>query len=243
MDYVNICELIKPYLESKSEILPDAIRTQLFKALAARKYWDDINAMNAWWDKLTPAARQYELTWWDYLLNPNKKEERNIRGKVYSEFIVVSDQIRYWEKLSDHGLPSEAKIKYDQLVEFADHKAKRVGELNRLSPTNTKAKHAQNNHPSKAATQIESGTVTNLTRNKIRRNILDPIIERAITQAGTAEFAEVFLALKDFALAGERPFTGEVNGSSLFYTNASDEIVSLGPDALRQRLKRRSKAN
>ena len=79
-----------------------------------------------------------------------------------------------------------------------------------------------------------------LTRvHKLRRNILDPAIDKAVKKAESNNLAEVYLALKELALAEEPPFTGEINGNSLLYTNSNNELKSFNREALRQRLKRR----
>jgi hypothetical protein len=100
-------------------------------------------------------------------------------------------------------------------------------------------------HPSQnaPATNVETAPVTTPapvnTTNKTRRDILDPAIDKAIQQADNMESAEVYLKLKELALAGELPFTGVIDGIALCYTNANDKQAKLTKAALGQRLKRR----
>ncbi len=75
--------------------------------------------------------------------------------------------------------------------------------------------------------------------NKLRRNNLDPAIDKAIKQAGNMELADVYLKLKALALDEENPFTGALNGNALCYTNDDNEKAELSKEALRKRLKNR----
>jgi hypothetical protein len=81
------------------------------------------------------------------------------------------------------------------------------------------------------------------TRDKARRNILDPAFDRAIATAGSEDTAAVFLALKEAALIGEAPFTGEVTDGKLFYTTDDDRVDYLTKERLRHRLRPRKRAN
>ena len=79
---------------------------------------------------------------------------------------------------------------------------------------------------------------------KIRKNSLDPIIDKAIKIAGNFETADVFQALKELAMSGENPpFSSLVEGDSLCYTNDNDKPAKLSKAALGKRLKRRKDAN
>lgn len=75
--------------------------------------------------------------------------------------------------------------------------------------------------------------------NKLRRNNLDPAIDKAIKLAGNMELADVYLELKELALAGEKPFTGALDGNALCYTNDDNDEAKLNKEALRKRLKNR----
>ncbi|CAE6878720.1 hypothetical protein [Paraburkholderia domus] len=77
---------------------------------------------------------------------------------------------------------------------------------------------------------------------KIRRNILDPAIEKATGMTGNKDTAAVFLALKNMALNGEAPFTGQVSNGNLCYTDDNNTVVYLTKNALRARLRRRQRA-
>ena len=78
-----------------------------------------------------------------------------------------------------------------------------------------------------------------VAKNKLRRNNLDPAIDKAIEQAGNKELADVYLKLKELALAGEKPFTGEIDGDALRYTNDNNNPAKLTKEALGKRLKNR----
>lgn len=75
-------------------------------------------------------------------------------------------------------------------------------------------------------------------RHKLRTNTLDGPISKAITLARSLDTAPVFLALRELALNGEVPFTGEVVSDSLCYTNDDNKHAVLTKNALGKRLKR-----
>lgn len=77
------------------------------------------------------------------------------------------------------------------------------------------------------------------TKRKARRNFLDPVIDQAIEQAGSKELQEVYLKLKELALSSEPPFTGEIDGNGLCYTDDNDQRAILNKESLRKRLLRR----
>ncbi len=85
----------------------------------------------------------------------------------------------------------------------------------------------------------DSTPSVNVRANKLRRNTLDPAIDKAIQQAGNYDLADVYLKLKSIALDNEMPFTGEIQGDALCYTNDDNEPDKLTKEALRVRLKRR----
>jgi hypothetical protein len=78
-----------------------------------------------------------------------------------------------------------------------------------------------------------------LSRNKERRNILDPAIDKAINLAKNTNVADVYLQLKELAIQQEKPFTGFIDGEALCYTNDNDQPAKLTKNALRKRLKNR----
>ena len=75
--------------------------------------------------------------------------------------------------------------------------------------------------------------------NKLRRNNLDPAIDKAIKQAGNMELADVYLKLKELALSGESPFTGMFEGDALCYTNDNNDPAKLSKESLGKRLNNR----
>lgn len=75
-------------------------------------------------------------------------------------------------------------------------------------------------------------------RTKLRNNVLDTPIEKAIQQAKSLETSAVFLKLKELALAGEQPFTGLVDGPALLYTDDNtNKVKGLTKAGLEKRLK------
>jgi hypothetical protein len=71
------------------------------------------------------------------------------------------------------------------------------------------------------------------------RNLLDPAIDKAIDQAKSMEFADVYLQLKSLALDEEKPFTGIVlKEGALEYTD-DDNNKPFTKNALQKRLKKR----
>lgn len=73
-----------------------------------------------------------------------------------------------------------------------------------------------------------------------RRHYLDPIIERAIAQAGQDDTAHVWIKLKDMALNSEGPLLGtfQERTGAIEYTDSRNKVARLTQDALRKRLKR-----
>jgi hypothetical protein len=69
-------------------------------------------------------------------------------------------------------------------------------------------------------------------------NILDNVIRMAIDKAGSTNNAAVFLELKELALVEIIPFTGEVIGAGLEYTNFQNKKVVFSKNALAKRLRR-----
>lgn len=79
---------------------------------------------------------------------------------------------------------------------------------------------------------------------RLRRDILDSAIDKAIKNAGNEEPAAVFVALRELALKGEAlPFNGLAEGPALLYTDAANKVVPFTKDALSKRLKRRRLAD
>jgi hypothetical protein len=74
-------------------------------------------------------------------------------------------------------------------------------------------------------------------RHKLRTNLLDVPIQKAIRQANSFDTAAVYSELKDMALAGEKPFTGVFIGSAICYTNDNNEVAKLTKNALAKRIK------
>lgn len=96
-----------------------------------------------------------------------------------------------------------------------------------------------------ASTKIE--TVNGIDKQNsnctftLRRNSLDPAIDKAINLAGNTNLADVYLQLKELALQEEKPFNGLTEGNALCYTNDNGEPARLTKNALGKRLKSRAR--
>ena len=93
-------------------------------------------------------------------------------------------------------------------------------------------------HSSAATT---SNSHTNIYRHKLRTNILDAPIDKAISQAGCLQTADVYVKLKEIALNAEAPFSGLSEEGALYYTNEKDQRDKLTKNALDKRLAKRRK--
>lgn len=92
---------------------------------------------------------------------------------------------------------------------------------------------------SKAGFDVDGKLAPVPQANKLRTNTLDPAIDKAIEQAGCTTLAQVYLELKGLAIEECKPFTGEVDGGSLCYTDDENKPAKLSRNALGKRLKRR----
>lgn len=94
-----------------------------------------------------------------------------------------------------------------------------------------------------SATSSVTADMTRAKAKKARQNFLDAPIDRAIKTAGSDVAAAVFLALKNMALEGKDPFTGEISkAGGLYYTNEGNALDELTLERLSSRLSRRRKA-
>ncbi len=73
-----------------------------------------------------------------------------------------------------------------------------------------------------------------------RTDILGPVIEKAIKNAGSPTTASVYLELRSLALQEEPPFKGFSDKGALSYTSANGEVKLLTKEALHKRLQRRA---
>lgn len=76
------------------------------------------------------------------------------------------------------------------------------------------------------------------TQHRTRRNSLDAPIEKAIKAAGSIASSDVWVQLRESALRGDPPFTGEIEGSTLHYTNDDNQVKPLTKAALKKRIER-----
>ncbi|SAL33492.1 hypothetical protein AWB71_01818 [Caballeronia peredens] len=99
--------------------------------------------------------------------------------------------------------------------------------------------------PVKSAVDVISATTSPTVRHslKVRRNVLDTAIERAIEKAQNEKTADVFLVLRDMALNEVPPFTGTLEDGALMYTNEKGEVAPLSKGRLDGRLRRRRQAS
>lgn len=88
-------------------------------------------------------------------------------------------------------------------------------------------------------TKNKQTEISKTSQIKNNRNLLDPAIDEAINQAGNMETADVYLKLKELAISGYNPFTGEIEGDALCYTNDNNSPDKLTKNALGKRLKGR----
>lgn len=76
------------------------------------------------------------------------------------------------------------------------------------------------------------------TRHRLRTNSLDVPIKKAITEADSFQTGAVYLQLREMALSGELPFSGEIENGALCYTNDAGKPDKLTKNALGKRLKK-----
>jgi hypothetical protein len=93
--------------------------------------------------------------------------------------------------------------------------------------------------PYSAVAAISPTNPVQVSAHKLRTNSLDAVIEKAIQQSPTRDTASVWLELRELALSGERPFTGEIVGKALCYTNDENKPDEFTRNALAGRLGRR----
>jgi len=101
------------------------------------------------------------------------------------------------------------------------------------------AESKPDNAPIPKVEPVSVATPALVTKNKLRRNSLDPAIDKAIRQAGSIELAAVYLELKAMALDEVMPFTGALDGDALCYTDDENNPAKLTKGALGKRLSRR----
>ena len=97
--------------------------------------------------------------------------------------------------------------------------------------------------PATADSPVQGGAVpiVKVKRHRLRRDALHVVIDKAIARAGNLDTADVGLQLRELALASEPPFTGEVQGNALMYTDEENKVVPLTRNALDARLRRAKK--
>lgn len=130
------------------------------------------------------------------------------------------------------------EVRLDEFAAWCAHVGFAIPpELSALAKAATQAAPKMESVPD---AKVEAVTVAPAEQaNKLRTNTLDPAIDKAIEQAGCTTLANVYLELKALAIEECKPFTGEIDGDSLCYTDDENKPAKLSKNALRQRLKRR----
>lgn len=145
--------------------------------------------------------------------------------KIYRQGEDISCDIK--EEFVNY--PWKDEILWNDLNNWLEENAPLIG---RIFPTPIQLQTLGESKPA-----ISPAPVTR--KNKLRRNSIDPAIDKAIERAGNQKLADVYLQLKELALSELKPFTGHLDGSALCYTDDNGKAAKLSKDALRQRLKSR----
>lgn len=136
------------------------------------------------------------------------------------------------EQLSGTAFPSS---EVDRLLESVTRETGLTLDKELTSPTgNSAARRAPGGDGAGRVAAYQSTTHHLLGRDDILRGV----INRAIEKAGSRERSKVFLALRDLAVEGVAPFTGEVSKEGLQYTAMKNVVRTFTTDALRKRLER-----
>lgn len=159
------------------------------------------------------------------------EHERKLLGAIRDGELLARTSSRVRIQLPDgvQQIPESAIVLLDDLRRYA----KELG-------IEVEVKDAEQTAPAakaEAAPLITNAPVT--TTNKLRRNNLDPAIDKAIKLAGNKQPADVYNELKVLAMDEEKPFTGALEGDALCFTNDKNELDKLSKEALSKRLKRR----
>lgn len=131
------------------------------------------------------------------------------------------------------------EVRLDEFAAWCAHVGFAIPpELSALAKAATQAPPMVEAAPAAKVNDTKPAPVTQV--NKLRRDILDPAIDKAIKNAGNMEPADVYLKLKELAKDEEPPFTGLFEGDALCYTDTNDKPARLTKEALGKRLERRA---
>jgi hypothetical protein len=81
--------------------------------------------------------------------------------------------------------------------------------------------------------------VPTVRRHNLRQTMMDGVIDTVMKGEPELDYHAAFLKLKEIALDGIPPFTGELLNGALIYANDKNEFVPFTKDALKKRLERR----
>jgi hypothetical protein len=129
---------------------------------------------------------------------------------------------------------------YDELEETISHLEK-IGRYSGDDPGNGPLNEPSVQEPLgviDAMRQKAPPAPVSIRIHKLRKNLLDVPIEKAVKEAGTLDTAAVYIKLKELALNGEQPFTGVIEKKGLCYTDDDNKPATLTKKALGQRLGR-----
>lgn len=148
--------------------------------------------------------------------------------------------------ISNHGTqPGNRLVSLSEFAAWAVHEVnwgdmplefKALAQVGKLPPV---ASRAVDKMPLVLPTTVpvsQSETAAKVVRHKLRTNSLDVPIAKAVRQAGSLDTGAVYLELRELAICGEKPFTGELDGDPLCYTTDKNEPGKLTKNALRHRL-------
>jgi hypothetical protein len=77
-----------------------------------------------------------------------------------------------------------------------------------------------------------------LSEDRLRSDILDDVIAKAIQKAENMKIAKVYAELKTLAKNKEFPFNGKVENGRLFYCSYEEKLISIDKKALEKRIDR-----
>lgn len=131
----------------------------------------------------------------------------------------------------------------ETMLEWGHQRLKLLAEIKAMPEQNIEPVTSAASPPAskpQAAAASEPVTCASVpsTKYKLRTNSLDVPIKKAITEAESFETGAVYLKLREMALSGELPFSGEIENGALCYTNDTGKPDKLTKDALGKRLKK-----
>ena len=225
-----LVEILSPYFDKPGHppnILPDDVQGMIRRIFIQTPFGP------GYWMDLSPDERRRVVIEWDKEHAPAKAKEHSYWFNLESRINDVSREIEECQLRNHQGLPSEARIQAEDISALRTELAKLVCRREPPPFSDTTLKVS----PTYTPAGLQSPTDAKPMRHKLRTNSLDGPIRKAIGQANNLETGSVWLQLKELALQCEPPFTGQVEGSVLCYTNDDNKPDKLSKEALRKRLK------